>query len=198
MDRFLSRAELMAIGLAHVGDAVAIDRSVILINPAGVSIGDNTRVDAFCLISGGTGVQIGRNVHIAAGAYIYGGGGVTICDFVGISARSVIYSTNDDYSGEVMTGPTLPADFTRVTVAPVKIGRHVVVGAGSVILPGVTIGDGAATGALSLVKHNVESFTIVAGNPLRVIGARSRHLLDLEKEYLRAGRKPTLGVHNQI
>jgi hypothetical protein len=74
MDRFLSRPELLAIGFAHIGEAVSIDRSTIFLNPAGISIGDHTRIDAFGLISGsGTGVKIGRNVHIAAGAYIYGG-----------------------------------------------------------------------------------------------------------------------------
>ena len=102
--------------------------------------------------------------------------------------REVIYSTNDDYSGEVMTGPTLPAEFTRVVFAPVVIGRHVVVGAGSIVLPGISIGEGAATGALSLIKDDVAPFTIVAGNPARVIGARARQLLDLEQEYLRADR----------
>ena len=55
-----------------------------------------------------------------------------------------------------------------------------IVGAGSVILPGVTIGEGAAVGALSIVKRDVEPFTIVAGADTRVIGTRKRDLLELE------------------
>jgi dTDP-4-amino-4,6-dideoxy-D-glucose acyltransferase len=187
MDRFLGRNELLTIGLASVGGDVSIDRSVIFINPQGISIGAHTRVDAFSLISGdGVGVDIGRNVHIGAGVYIYGHGGVLISDFAGISARTVIYSASDDFSGAAMTGPTLPDKFTSVAVARVKIGRHVIVGAGSIILPGVLIEDCAAIGALTLVKRDVAGFTVVAGSPSRVVGARSRLLLDFERRYLQA------------
>ena len=59
-----------------------------------------------------------------------------------------------------------------------------IVGAGSVILPGVTIGDGAALGALSLAKSDCPAFKVCAGVPARVVKDRSRNLLDLEKKYL--------------
>jgi dTDP-4-amino-4,6-dideoxy-D-glucose acyltransferase len=182
MDRFYDEEELRALRLANLGKNVRIDRSTILIHPQGISVGDNSRIDAFGLITAaGRGVTIGRHVHIAAGVYIYGAGGVMIEDFAGISSRTAIYSTNDDYSGEFLTGPTIPTDLTNVTESPVRIGRHVVVGAGSIILPGVQIGDGAATGALTLVRQSVEDFELVAGNPLRVIRSRSQRLLELEK-----------------
>ena len=91
-----------------------------------------------------------------------------------------MYSSNDDYSGATLTGPTVPAELSHVHAAPVHVGRHVIIGAGSVLLPGVTIGDGAAVGALSIVKRDVEPFTIVAGPDGRVIGERKRDLLELE------------------
>ncbi len=70
-----------------------------------------------------------------------------------------------------------------VTSAPVVLGEHVIVGAGSVILPGVTIGQGAAVGALTLVrKDDVPPFTIVAGPRGEAIGERDRRLLELERE----------------
>jgi galactoside O-acetyltransferase len=53
-----------------------------------------------------------------------------------------------------------------------------------VILPGVEIGVGAAVGALTLVKKNVQEFTIVGGNPMRVIGSRGRAMLDYENKVL--------------
>jgi dTDP-4-amino-4,6-dideoxy-D-glucose acyltransferase len=189
MDRFLCRKQLLEVGLAHVGENVSIDRSAILVNPEGISIGDHTRIDAFSLISGtGVGVKIGRNVHIAAGVYIYGRGGVTIEDFAGVSARCTIFSASDDFSGQVMTGPTVSEEFTSVTVAPIMIGRHVIIGAGSIILPGVSIGDCSAVGSLTLIKRDVSACTIVAGNPSRLIGARSQRLLDLEQRYLQSDR----------
>lgn len=54
-----------------------------------------------------------------------------------------------------MTNPMVPVEFTNVTHADVNIGRHVIIGSGSVVLPGVTIGEGAAVGALSLVKKGL-------------------------------------------
>jgi galactoside O-acetyltransferase len=79
-----------------------------------------------------------------------------------------------------MAGAMAPAEFRNVQSAPVVFQKHALVGAGSIILPGVTVGTGAAIGAMSLVKQSVAEFTIVAGNPLRTIGERSRHLLELE------------------
>lgn len=186
MDRYYSDDELSRLGLASVGRNVRLDRSTIILNATGLHIGDHTRIDAFCLISAfGPGVTMGRNVHIAAGVYIFGGGGVVIEDFAGVSARSLIFSTNDDYSGEHLTGPTLPAEFRDVAAAPVRIGRHAVVGAGSVVLPGVTFGEGSASGALSLIKNDVSPFSIVAGSPAKVVKARSQRILEVEAELLR-------------
>jgi len=189
LERYYSDDELTHRGLGGVGRNVLLDRTAIILNPAGIRIGDYTRIDAFCLISAfGPGVSIGRNVHLAAGVYVYGGGGVLIEDFVNVSARSIIYSVNDDYSGEHLTGPTLPPEYTGTTSAPVRIGRHAVLGAGSIILPGVTFGEGSASGALSLIKKNVDPFTIVAGSPARTVKARSRRLLEIEAEFLRRER----------
>ena len=66
-------------------------------------------------------------------------------------------------------------------ISPVTVGRHVIVGNGSVLLPGVTLGEGAAVGALSIVKRDVPPFAIVAGPDGRQIGERRRDLLELER-----------------
>jgi galactoside O-acetyltransferase len=71
----------------------------------------------------------------------------------------------------------------------VTLERHVIVGANAVILPGVTIGEGSAVGALSLVNTSLPPWGIYAGTPARKINDRSRRLLDLEAEY-RARRLP--------
>jgi acetyltransferase-like isoleucine patch superfamily enzyme len=52
---------------------------------------------------------------------------------------------------------------------PIRIGSNVWIGFDSCILPGITIGDGAVVGARSVVADSVEPYTIVAGNPARVI-----------------------------
>jgi dTDP-4-amino-4,6-dideoxy-D-glucose acyltransferase len=177
----LDDAGLAALGLASVGTNVRIDAAARFYGAERIEVGSHTRIDAFCVLSAGEGgIRIGDHVHIAALGFMAGAGRIELEDFANISGRVSIYSSNDDYSGATLTGPTVPDDLKGVEVAPVRIGRHAIVGSGSVILPGVTIGEGAAVGALSIVKRDVEPFTIVAGPDQRVIGARKRDLLELE------------------
>ena len=75
------------------------------------------------------------------------------------------------------------AEFTNVHHADVRIGRHVIIGAGSIILPGVTLEEGAAVGALSLVKKDCQAFCIYMGSPAKRIGERKHDLLELEKQF---------------
>ena len=62
--------------------------------------------------------------------------------------------------------------------------RHAVVGSGCVILPGVTIGEGSSVGALSLINKNLDAWGVYAGSPARYIKARSKRVLELEKQLL--------------
>ncbi|HEY4971109.1 MAG TPA: acyltransferase [Steroidobacteraceae bacterium] len=151
-----------------------------------ISLSDNIRIDDFCVISAGAGgIQIGRYVHIAVFCSLIGAGRIALGDFCNLSSRVSIYSSNDDYSGQRMTNPSVPEEFTGVSHADVTIGRHAIIGAGSVVLPGVTLGEGVAVGALSLVKKNCEAFGVYAGAPARRIGARKRDLLGVEARFLR-------------
>ena len=85
-----------------------------------------------------------------------------------------------------MTNPTIPTQFTNVTHAPVTINKHVIIGSGSIVLPGVTIEEGVAIGALSLVNKNCEKFFIYAGNPAKKIKQRSENLLAIEKKFIQS------------
>lgn len=85
-----------------------------------------------------------------------------------------------------MTNPMVPETYTQVFHAAVHLGKHVIVGSGSVVLPGVEIAEGGAVGALSLVKENCRAFGIYAGVPARLIKERDQNLLKLEKELLAA------------
>jgi len=184
---FLEQDELALVGLGRVGAGVLVSRYAVLHNPANIFLGNSVRIDDFCLITAGDDepVSIGSWVHLAAFSALFGQGGIVLGDFCGISCRTTVYSTNDDYSGEHMTNPMVPARYTGVVTAPVSIGRHVVVGASSVILPGTTISDGCSVGALSLVRGVLEPWGVYGGVPARRIRDRSRHLLELEKAFLR-------------
>ena len=81
-----------------------------------------------------------------------------------------------------MTGPTVPSEYANVKHADVFFGKHVAVGSGSVILPGLTLEEGVAIGALSLVNKNCEEFGIYFGSPARRVKERRRDLLVLEQQ----------------
>jgi len=178
---FYSEKELAEIGFARYGVNVLISNKTSIYNPSKITIGSNVRIDDFSVLSAGVGgIFIGDYVHIALFCSLIGAGKITLSDFSGISSRVSLYSSNDDYSGEHLTNPTVPSKFTGVTHADVYLGKHVIVGSGSVILPGVTLEDGVAIAALSLVSKNCAAFGIYSSS--RKISERKRNLLDLEKQ----------------
>lgn len=184
---WLTHEDIDKLGFAKVGKNVLLSDKSSYYNCSKIEIGDYTRIDDFCVLSAGFGgIVIGRNVHIAVYSSLIGAGRITLSDFSNLSSRVSVYSSNDDYSGMTMTNPTVPAEFTNVTQADVIIRRHVIVGSGSIILPGVVIEEGAAIGALSLVKKSCDAFTTYAGSPLKRIGKRSQNLLEVERAFLEA------------
>ena len=176
---------LRDMGFLSVGENVRVSTKASIYGASRISLGANSRIDDFCVLSAGKGgIYIGRNVHIAVMCSLIGKGRIEVHDFCNLSSRVSIYSSSDDYSGEYMTNPTVPEQYTNVDHRNVVLERHVIIGSGSVILPGVTIGEGTAVGALCLVAKDLEPFGIYAGSPLKKIKARSRRLLELEKLYL--------------
>ena len=186
MTSFYSKEELSQLGFKSIGDNVLISRKTSFYGISRISIGNNVRIDDFCVLSTGNGgIHIGNFVHISIFASLQGEGKITLEDFSGISSKVSVYSSNDDYSGNFMTNPTVPSIFTGVIHADVLICRHALVGSGSIILPGVTLKEGAAVGALSLVNKDCEAFYIYKGNPAKKVVKRSRELLKLEKEFIK-------------
>jgi len=185
MTSFYSAEELAQIGFKSVGENVSISRKSSFYGVSRISIGSNVRIDDFCVISAGEGgIEIGNYVHIAVFSSMMGDGKIAMGDFSGLSSRVAVYSSNDDYRGNSLTNPTVPSEYTGVTHADVHIGKHVIIGSGSVILPGVTLHEGAAVGALSLVNHDCEEFYIYTGAPAKKKAERSRKLLKLEEELM--------------
>lgn len=180
---YLTPKQLSLIGFQSVGENVQISDKASIYNPARIKLGDNIRIDDFCVLSAGEGgIEIGSHVHIGVFCFLTGKEKIVVDDFVGISSRVSIYSSGDDFSGNTLTNPTVPDKYKNVRHGKVHIGKHVVVGAGAVILPGVTIETGAAVAALSLVTRLVPEFTIVSGISARRVGQRKTKVLDLERK----------------
>jgi acetyltransferase-like isoleucine patch superfamily enzyme len=174
-------------------DVVIWDRAKISA-PENISIGDCCIMDDFVLLMGGERTSIGSFVHIAAFASLVGGGRLVVADFVGISGGSRVYTGNDDYSGGSLVGPTVPSRYRKKIQSFVIVEKHVIISANSVVLPNVTIGEGAAIGANSLVKSDCAPWTIYAGTPARPIRERPREtILDFERRL----RKEAYDTHGQ-
>lgn len=180
---FYTPEELKKIGFKKIGKNVLISRKASIYSLETVIIGNNVRIDDFCIISGK--IKIGNYIHISAHTALYGGAGIYLEDFSTLSGRVSVYSVSDDYSGQFLTNPMIPIEFRNVIAQPVYIKKHVIVGAGTVILPGVKLHEGASIGAMSLVKDDMPAWTICAGIPAKPIKERSKEILDLEKLFLK-------------
>lgn len=184
---YLDQDELASVGFKSLGKNVKISRTCTIIGLENIEIQNDVRIDGYCsIIAAGSGfVNIGSFVHIAGYCGIYAGHGFVMEDFSGLSSGVRIYSGTDDYSGKFLTNPTVPAKYTQIKSGMVTLRRHVIIGTGAVILPGVDAAEGASVGALSLVNKSLEPWTIYAGSPAKALKARSKDLLALEDQLWR-------------
>ncbi len=123
-------------------------------------------------------ISIGNYVYIGPEAYFWGIGGIRIDDHVIFGPRVTIMTSNHRYEGAEL----LPYDGTTI-LEPVHICSYVWVGACSIIVPSVTIGEGAVVAMGSVVTRDVPPCAVVGGNPAEVIKYRDREAYErLKKE----------------
>lgn len=189
---YFTDQELAQLGFAAYGDDVKISRNCAIIGAKNLRIGSHVRIDDYVVISAASGsLELGSYIHIAAGAYLGCSGGITMADFSGVSQGAKIYSASDDYSGAALTNPTVPKKYLKVDVAPVVLGRHAIIGAGSIVLPGAHIAEGTAVGAMSLIKRGFQCapWGVYFGSPARKVADRSKALLEAEAALLAEDRR---------
>jgi acetyltransferase-like isoleucine patch superfamily enzyme len=123
-----------------------LHRAVTLLSPWQIRIGDNVNIQMGCFLDGRGGLTIGNNVDVTPGVRI-------------LTEQHDIDSP----------------DYATVK-KPVIIHDHVVIGAWALILPGVTVGEGAVIASGAVVVKSVEPYTLVAGNPAVKKRDRARDL----------------------
>ncbi len=121
---------------------------------AKVTVGDRTFV-GHCVLSCAEGIDIGNDVMIAWGVTIFDHG-----------SHSIRFS---ERAMDVRNWNRGEKDWSVVDIRPVRIADRAWIGFGSIVLPGVTVGEGAVVGAGSVVTRDVPAWTVVAGNPARTI-----------------------------
>lgn len=129
------------------GQNVNINKGVYFGNGSNITIGNNSSIEVACQIANDT--TIGNDVMIAPEVIIF----------------SVGHETSDTSIPMREQGNTQPR--------PVSIGNDVWIGQRAIILPGVTIGNGAIVAAGAIVTKNVDDFHVVGGNPAKVIKSRT-------------------------
>ena len=83
-----------------------------------------------------------------------------------------------------MTNPMVPDEFKDVESRPVYIGKHVIIGSTSIVLPGVNVAEGSSFGSFSFINSDSEPWSINVGIPARKIKNRSRNVIKLERDML--------------
>ncbi len=172
---FLTPEQLKNIGFKSIGSNVLISDKASIFSPNLISIGSNVRIDDFCILSGT--ITLGSQIHLAAYSALYGKFGIIMEDYTGLSPRCTIFSASDDFGGNFLISPMVPEECSNVTGGEVVLKRYTQIGAGTVIMPNLTIEEGVAVGAMSYVRHSLEEWMIYGGNPLRIIKSREKGLL---------------------
>jgi len=157
-----------------IGQDVIIWPQAKIISPEVISVGNSVIIDDFVFFMGGIKSQLGNFIHIGSFSSITGGGEFIMDDFAGLSSGVRIYTGNEDYSGKCLTNPSVPYPYRLPVRSFVHIHKHAIIGANSVVLPGVTIGEGVAIGANSLVTKDCRPWTIYAGSPCKEIRQRPK------------------------
>lgn len=178
---FFVSEELVNMGFRSIGKNVKIAKSCTIVGLENISIGCNVQIDENVFIAANKGyLDIGNHVHIGGACHLNCAGGIKLADFCGLSQGVRIYSVSDDYTGYSLTNTTVPDIYKNIAISPVNLERHVLIGSGSVVLPGVTIGLGSAVGALSLVTMSLDAWGIYLGTPAKRLKARSKKMLEYE------------------
>jgi acetyltransferase-like isoleucine patch superfamily enzyme len=153
-----------------LGRNVVFERGVLVFHPENIEIGDNVYVGHNAMLKGyyKNLMRIGTNTWIGQNCFFHSGGGITIGDLVGIGPGVQILTLAHKFDDDLET----PIIQREQAYKPVVIENNCDIGVGSILLPGVTIGTGSMIGAGSVVTHDVEPSSVVAGNPAHLIRKR--------------------------
>lgn len=188
--KYLTEHDLSDFGFKGIGNNVRISEDARIYGPENIIIGNNVRIDDFTILSAVNGhIEIGDYVFIARNCHLSGKYGITMQDFSSMAANTVIYSASDDYSGMFMTAQAIPQKYTNLIGGPVNIGRHVIIGASTVIIGAAQIGEGCSVGSLSLIIKDLDDWGVYAGIPVKRLKERKKDLLLLEKSFIEETRQ---------
>lgn len=158
-----------------------------------IDFGENIIIDDFVLIYAKEKIKIGNFVHIASFTSITGGNKLVIEDFAAVSQGCRILTATDDFKFLGFGNSTIDNKFRNIKSLPIQIGKFCIVGANSVVLPGVTIGEGATVGANSVVTKDLQPWGVYIGN--KKVGERDKEaVLANYQEFLNSAKQGQVGL----
>lgn len=138
----LWRVFLLRLWGARIGEYSSVKNSVRIWQPWNLEVGDWTVISEDCEIYNVDIIRIGNRVDISSGVYL------------------------------CTAGHDIESPIMELTHAPITIGDDVWIAARSILLQGVTVGDGGIVAAGAIVTKDVEPWTVVGGNPARCLKKR--------------------------
>jgi galactoside O-acetyltransferase len=162
-------------GFKNAGENIIIYDPISLIHPEKMVLKSHIMLSEFSYLASGKGLFIGNFTHISTHCSILGGGFCIINDFVGVTAGTRLITGSESILGNgISCGPMIPPEFRDNFQSYIIIEKHAFIGTNVVILPGITIGEGAVIAAGSIIKKNIEPWGIYSGSPARRIGTRPK------------------------
>lgn len=181
-ENYFTKEELLSMGIQKVGENCTVSRKCSIYS-SGITLGNHVRIDDFCLLVGN--ITIEDYVHIGAfsGLHASKEGHIIFKAFSGISSNVHIYASSDRFDGDFITArPGLPDECMGDVCREVIFGKYSQIGTSSVVLPDGSLGEGTAVGAMSLVNKMLDSWSVYAGIPCKILKTRSRNMLKVLNE----------------
>ena len=160
-----------------MGKNCILDVGLIIVGARNITVGEYTWIDSYTRMTALFGpITVGKRIHISPFCVMLSGSeGIELHDYVGLSTGCHIYGhTEMPKDGKRMSGPMIPWRYKAFGSGRVILEKDSFLGAYSIVLPGVTIGEGAVIGASSIVNKDVPPWSIAVGAPAKVIGKRDK------------------------
>jgi acetyltransferase-like isoleucine patch superfamily enzyme len=161
--------EFQLADLKRHGDNVVFEPGALVFHPQTISLGSDVYVGHYAILKGyhKNEMILGSDVWIGQSCFLHSAGGIRIGDHVGIAPHVRILTSTHEEAGRQ------PVIFGGLEFAEVVIEDGCDLGVGTVILPGVTVGEGSIVGAGAVVTRDVAPYSVYAGVPARKLRDRN-------------------------
>jgi acetyltransferase-like isoleucine patch superfamily enzyme len=151
---------------------VVIEPGALIFHPENVLLDEDVYVGHYAILKGyyKNRLVVGAGTWIGQAAFLHAAGGITIGRRVGIGPHACILTSAHELPPRAQAKPAILDE--ALAFAPVVLEEGCDIGVGAIILPGVTVGAGAQVGAGAVVTSDVAPWTVVAGNPARLLKSR--------------------------